>query len=166
MEQVQKLFSNVYPTYMYDVSYFDQRIEAFIRMKGSLQSCSKYFPSPGNFYFLSGFIWTRVIHGSSEDTRGGNPQGIGRVGSEHCLSFSKEFTLLIGIAFLIAAPLGYYFMKRLAIRFPLSYQYRVGSVCTGDRTLTCHNSMGNRWYKAIRAALVNPVKSLKTEVEK
>ena len=76
--------------------------------------------------------------------------------------FSKEFTLLILIAFGIAAPLAYYFMHKWLQDF--SYRISLGA---GFFVLAIAGSVLIAWitvgYRAVRAALSNPVKSLRTE---
>ena len=76
--------------------------------------------------------------------------------------FSKEFMILIAISFLIAMPTAWYMMsewlQNFAYRIPLS---------AGVFVLAITSSILIAWitvgYKAVRAALVNPVKSLRSE---
>jgi ABC-type antimicrobial peptide transport system permease subunit len=76
--------------------------------------------------------------------------------------FSKEFTLLIGIAFLIATPLAYFFMHQ----WLQNYAYRT-NIGIGIFLLTILVSELIAWltvgYQAIKAAVANPVTSLRTE---
>jgi ABC-type antimicrobial peptide transport system permease subunit len=76
--------------------------------------------------------------------------------------FSKEFTLLILIAFAISAPIGWYFMHRWLQDF--TYKISIGP---GIFILAILASVAIAWitvgYKAIKAALANPVKSLRSE---
>jgi ABC-type antimicrobial peptide transport system permease subunit len=76
--------------------------------------------------------------------------------------FSKEFVVLIGIAFLVAAPLGYYMMNSWLDNY--AYHITIGpwtfvlaiiaSMIIAGITIA---------YQTIKAALVNPVKSLRSE---
>ena len=76
--------------------------------------------------------------------------------------FSKEFTLLVLLAFVIAAPLGYFAMQAwletFVYRIELSVAYFV---------LALLASVGIAWltvgYKSVRAALANPVDALRNE---
>jgi len=76
--------------------------------------------------------------------------------------FSKEFTLLIIVAFAISAPLGWYFMNQWLQNF--TYQIHIGP---GIFIMAIMASIIIAWitvgYKAIMAALANPVKSLRSE---
>ena len=75
---------------------------------------------------------------------------------------SKEFTVLIVIAFAISAPIAYYIMHG----WLLNYHYRIQPGAP-IFLLAIAGSMIVAWitvgHRAIRAALVNPVKSLRTE---
>jgi putative ABC transport system permease protein len=162
MDQVQSLFSNIYPTYMYDVSYFDQRLESFYANEAITSQLFKIFA------FLAIFISCLGLYGlvsfmAVQKTREvGIRKVLGASVQSIVYLFSKEFTLLIGIAFLIATPLGYYFMKSWLSDF--HYHITIG---WGVFVLVIVLSLFIAWitvgYKAIRAALVSPVKSLKTE---
>ncbi|MDB5000414.1 MAG: transporter permease, partial [Mucilaginibacter sp.] len=76
--------------------------------------------------------------------------------------FSKEFMILIVISFVIAMPAAWYMMtewlQNFAYRIPLT---------GGVFVLAIVASTGIAWltvgYKAIKAALVNPVRSLRSE---
>jgi ABC-type antimicrobial peptide transport system permease subunit len=75
---------------------------------------------------------------------------------------SKDFILLVIISFIIAAPLALYFMHD----WLQNYEYHTainwwiyGATCAGAILIT----LATVSYQAIRAALANPVKSLRTE---
>jgi hypothetical protein len=76
--------------------------------------------------------------------------------------FSKEFILLIAIAFAVAGPLAYYFMNSWLINFP--YRITIGA---GIFVITIVASIAIAWltfsYEAIKAAMMNPVKAIRTE---
>jgi putative ABC transport system permease protein len=75
---------------------------------------------------------------------------------------SKDFVLLVFISFLIATPIAYYFMYN----WLQHYEYRTniswwifGVVCFGALLITLITVS----FQAIKAAIANPVKSLRTE---
>lgn len=75
---------------------------------------------------------------------------------------SKDFVLLIVISFFIAAPLAYYFMTGWLQRF----DYRTGIswwIFAGAGVSAIIITLITVSYQAIKAALANPVKSLRTE---
>jgi putative ABC transport system permease protein len=75
---------------------------------------------------------------------------------------SREFTLLIGIAFLIASPVAWYFMHGWLQQY--AYHIKLGP---GVFAITIAASIMIAWatvgYTAIKAALANPAKSLRDE---
>jgi ABC-type antimicrobial peptide transport system permease subunit len=76
--------------------------------------------------------------------------------------FSKEFTLLVLLAFVIAAPLGYFAMQAWLETFV----YRI-DLSVAYFALALLASVGIAWvtvgYKSVRAALANPVEALRSE---
>ena len=76
--------------------------------------------------------------------------------------FSKEFMILIGISFLIAMPAGWYLMnswlQTFVYRISMNAWIFIASVAV-SLVIACL-TVG---YKAINAATVNPVKSLRSE---
>ena len=78
------------------------------------------------------------------------------------IMLSKEFTMLIAVAFLIAGPVAWYFMhqwlEQYAYRIPLGLSFFA-------LTILC--SLVIAWitvgYTTIKAAFANPVDSLRTE---
>ena len=75
---------------------------------------------------------------------------------------SKDFVVLVTISLLIAGPVSYYFMHK----WLQNYTYRTdiawwvfASAAIGAMLIT----LATVSYQSIRAALANPVKSLKTE---
>ncbi|MGB3776003.1 MAG: FtsX-like permease family protein [Leeuwenhoekiella sp.] len=75
---------------------------------------------------------------------------------------ARDFIKLILIAFLIAFPIGYYFMQQwlqeFAYRIELSlWQFVLAALITLTISLVTIS------FKSIQAAMTNPIKSLKTE---
>ncbi|HYK44110.1 MAG TPA: FtsX-like permease family protein, partial [Parafilimonas sp.] len=76
--------------------------------------------------------------------------------------FSKEFTILIGVAFIIAAPLAWFMMSDWLNNF--AYRIKLNADAF---VLAMVISLILAWltvgYKSLRAAMANPVRSLRTE---
>jgi putative ABC transport system permease protein len=75
---------------------------------------------------------------------------------------SKDFLILIFIATVIACPIAYYFMQKwladFAYRIDIKWWHFAITASLGGLVALLSVS-----YQAIKAALMNPVKSLKTE---
>jgi putative ABC transport system permease protein len=76
--------------------------------------------------------------------------------------FSREFILLIGIAFVFACPITWYFvhdwLQQYAYRTTLSWWVFAGAGCMAMLIALVTVS-----FKALKAAATNPVKNLRTE---
>ena len=75
---------------------------------------------------------------------------------------SKDFIILVVISFIIAAPIAWYFMhdwlQGYEYHTPISWWVYVVT-CAGAVLIT----LGTVSFQAIKAAIANPVKSLRTE---
>ncbi|HXB45353.1 MAG TPA: hypothetical protein VNV85_14910, partial [Puia sp.] len=78
------------------------------------------------------------------------------------LLLSKGFVKLVIISILIASPIAYYFMhqwlENFAYRIPMSWW-----MFTLAGTAALFIALATVSYQAIKAAIANPVKSLRTE---
>lgn len=76
--------------------------------------------------------------------------------------FSKEFTILIIIAFVISVPVAYYMMSNWLTNFAFRIDIGVSVfiIAVISSIIIAWITVG---YKSVKAALANPVKSLRTE---
>ncbi len=75
---------------------------------------------------------------------------------------SKDFTKLVMIAFLIAAPIGYYAMDKWLAGFAFKTDIGIGTfLIAGLSALSI--ALLTVSYRSVKAALANPVKSLRSE---
>jgi putative ABC transport system permease protein len=162
LDKVHKVFIRTYPYYVYDLNFLDERVESFYHTELITSQLFKVFT------FLAIFISCLGLYGlvSFMAVQKTKEVGIRKVlgASIHSIvyMFSREFTILIGVAFLIAAPLGYYFMHQWLSGFyyhiPLGWG--VFALAIGFSVVIAWITVG---YKAVRAAVANPVKSLRSE---
>jgi putative ABC transport system permease protein len=159
---VQKTFTGVFPTYMYDCTFLDDRIENYYVTEAITAQLFKVFAFLAIFISCLGLYGLISFMAVQKTKEVGIRKVLGASVQSIVYLFSKEFTILIGISFLIAAPLGYYFMQEWLANF--HYHTNIG---WGVFAMSVLISVVIAWctvgYKAIGAALVNPVKSLKTE---
>ena len=87
---------------------------------------------------------------------------LGAAVSRIVMLISKEFIILISIAFIIAVPVAYYFINKWLQDF--AYRISIGwwmFALAGALVITI--ALFTMSFKAIKAAISNPVKSLRTE---
>jgi ABC-type antimicrobial peptide transport system permease subunit len=82
--------------------------------------------------------------------------------SQIVIMFSGEFVIMVLLAFLIAAPTGYYLMKEWlsAFAFKISLGVGIFVIALLASLLMAVLTMG---YRAYKAAIANPVTSLRSE---
>jgi putative ABC transport system permease protein len=162
LQRTQQVFTQVYPTYIYDLSFLDERIAHFYSseaMAATLFKIAAFFAIFISCLGLYGLVSFMAVQKTKE-------VGIRKVLGASIQSivwlFSKEFMLLIGIAFLIAAPLGYYMMHQWlgGFYYHVDLSWLVFAVAILGSGVIAWLTVG---YKAIKAAIANPVKSLRSE---
>ena len=160
--QVQKLWEKTYPEYAYTSHFTDDTIEEFYKQENQLSLLYKIFAGIAIFISCLGLYGLVSFMATQKTKEVGIRKVLGASVGNIVVMFSKEFTVLVTIAFIIAAPVAWYFMNNWLNNF----QYRI-SIGISVFALAIVASLIIAWitvgYKAIRAAMVNPVKSLKSE---
>jgi putative ABC transport system permease protein len=160
--QVQRIFTGTYPTYIYDLWFLDERLRSFYASDAktsqlfTIAAIIAIFISCMGLYGLISF--TTVQRAKEMGIR----KVLGASLNAIVMLFSKEFLLLVGIAFVVAAPIGYYFMHEWLAGF----HYRITlspAIFILALVLSILIACAAIGYKALSAARANPVKSLKAE---
>ena len=162
MADMQKAFAAIYPTYMYDVHFVDEEVNQFYTSEVLASQLFKIAALLAIFISCLGLYGLVSFMAAQKTKEVGIRKVLGASVQSIVYLFSKEFTLLIGIAFLIAAPVGYYFMHQWLSGFynHIEISWFVFATAIFFSILIAWLTVG---YKAIRAAIANPVKSLRSE---
>ncbi|ANH82479.1 hypothetical protein A8C56_17235 [Niabella ginsenosidivorans] len=159
---IERLWNKTYPDFIYEYQFLDEKIAGFYRQEHQLSQLFKIFAGIAIFISclgLYGFVSFMAVQRTKEV---GIRKVLGASAGSILYLFSKEFTLLIGIAFLIASPIAYYLMHRWLQNF--AYRVHLGM---GLFLLTILIAEVIAWltvgYQAIKASVANPVKSLRME---
>lgn len=161
-QEIQTLWNKYFPEYVYNAPFLDEAINKFYLQEERLSMLYKVYAALAIFISclgLYGLISFMVVQKTKEV---GVRKVLGASVASIVYLFSKEFTLLIAIAFVIAAPVAWYLMNK----WLQDFQYRI-SIGFGVFAIAIFVSIFIAWitvgYKAIKAATANPVKSLRTE---
>jgi putative ABC transport system permease protein len=159
---IQTAWNEFFPDYAYSSKFMDDSINEFYKQEQQLSLLYKIFA------FLAIVISSLGLYGlvsfmAVQKTKEvGIRKTLGASTANIVYLFSKEFTILIGIAFFIAAPVAFFMMRSWLQDFV--YRVKLGA---GVFILAIIVSIVIAWitvgYKAIKAAVANPVKSLRTE---
>ena len=158
----ERVWNKAFPDYVYEYKFLDKTIENFYKQENQLSQLYKIFAAIAIFISCLGLYGLVSFMAVQRTKEVGIRKVLGASAGRIILLFSKEFTLLIGIAFIIATPFAYYFMHEWLQNF--SYRIELG---IGIFMIAILFSVLIAWiavgYRALRAALANPVKSLRTE---
>ena len=159
---IEKIWNSAYPDYVYEYHFLDEKIDSYYKEEQQLSQLYQAFAiiaiviSCLGLYGLVSFlavertkeIGVRKIMGAS----------VGQV----LYLFSREFSILIGLAFVIAAPIGYYFMHRWLEQFSYRIEMSVWifAISLIATLLISFLAIG---HKALSAAMANPIVSLRDE---
>ena len=162
IEGAKKLWENAYPKHIFEYTFLDERIREFYEgeekksiIMGSFSGIAIIIGCIGLFGLATFMANQRTKEIGVRKVLGASVQGI-------IFSFSKEFLVLIAIAFLIAAPLGWLFTNALLQEF--EYRISVGPIIFATALIvTLIIALITVGYRSFQAATANPVDSLRSE---
>lgn len=159
---IEKTWNATFPEYVYQQQFLDEKINNFYRQENQLSQLYKIFAAIAIFISCLGLYGLVSFMAVQRTKEVGIRKVLGASVGKIVYLFSKEFTLLIGIAFLIAGPVAYLIMHGWLENF--TFRIKLGA---GIFIIAILLSVMIAWitvgYKAVKAALANPVKSLRTE---
>jgi putative ABC transport system permease protein len=159
---VQKLWEKTFPEYAYTGFFLDDNIAKFYKQENQLALVYKIFACIAIFISCLGLYGLVSFMAVQRTKEVGIRKVLGASVSSIVLLFSKEFMVLITISFVLAVPAGWYIMngwlQNFAYRINITPWIFVVAIVVS--VIIAWLTVG---YKAVRAALVNPVRSLKSE---
>ncbi|MBV9963484.1 MAG: ABC transporter permease [Parafilimonas sp.] len=159
---VEKLWTSQFPDYVYDYKFLDKTIENFYTQENELSKLYKIFAGIAIFISCLGLYGLVSFMAIQRTKEVGIRKVLGASVKNIIYLLSKEFTILIIIAFIIAAPIAYYIMHQ----WLQNYTYKI-PLSASIFVIAIISSVVIAWatvaHRAIKAALANPVKSLRTE---
>jgi predicted permease len=159
---IEKSWNAAYPEYVYKFQFLDDKIASFYEQENQLSQLYKIFAGLAIFISCLGLYGLASFMAVQRTKEIGIRKVLGASAGNIITLFSKEFMLLIAVAFAIAAPLAYYFMHNWLNNFP----FRI-SIGAGVFVITIASSIAIAWltvsYQALKASIANPVESLRTE---
>ena len=139
-----------------------KQLKIFISRKTSFHNLYKIFAGIAIFISCLGLYGLVSFMAVQRTKEVGIRKVLGASAQNIVYLLSKEFTLLIIIAFVISAPIAYYIMHQ----WLQNYTYRI-PLGASIFVLAIISSVIIAWitvgHRAIKAAIANPVKSLRTE---
>jgi len=158
----EKIWSGIYPEYVFESAFMDEQIASFYEQETIMLQLVRLFAGIAVFigclglYGLAAFMITR------KTKEIGIRKTLGAGLSTILWLFGKEYTRLILLAFIVAAPVATWLMQQWLEEY--AYRIAIGSGIFALSLLTTFGIAAiTVGFQSIRAALANPVKSLRSE---
>ena len=162
MQSVKKIWEQTFPDYVYEYRFLDDKIAGFYKQENQLSQLYKIFAAIAIFLSCLGLYGLASFMAAQRIKEVGIRKVLGATAGSIVYLFSKEFILLIAIAFAFATPIAWYYMHQwlqdYAYRINISWWlFAAGGLAAIIIALTTIS------FQAIKAAIANPVKTLRTE---
>jgi len=159
---MEKIWNKNFPDYVFEYNFLDKSIADYYKQENQLSQLYKIFSGLAIFISCLGLYGLISFMAVQRRKEIGIRKVLGAPVKSIVLMLSKEFSMLIILAFVIASPIAWYLMHQWLQQY--TYRIMIG-IWFFAATILC--SLFIAWitvgYTAIKAALANPVKSLRTE---
>ena len=162
MQSIKKIWEQTFPNYVYEYRFLDDKIASFYKQENQLSQLYKIFAAIAIFLSCLGLYGLASFMAVQRIKEVGIRKVLGATAGNIVYLFSKEFIILIAIAFAIATPLAWYFMNQ----WLQDYAYRINIswwLFAAGGLAAIIIAFATISFQAIKAAMANPVKSLRTE---
>jgi putative ABC transport system permease protein len=162
IKKIEEAWTSQYPEYLFEYTFLDQFIDRQYREEERMFGMFEIFAGIAIFIGCLGLYGLASFMAQQKTKEIAIRKSLGASIGHIIGMFSKEFILLIIIAFGLAVPVSWYAMKQwlqgFAFRVEMSWVvFAIGIVSTLIITIL---TVG---YRSLRAAAANPVDSLKNE---
>jgi putative ABC transport system permease protein len=162
VSHVEKLWKDVFPEATFDHHFIDDALTSFYKQEQQLSHLFQVFAAIAIFLSCLGLYGLVAFMAAQRQKEVGIRKVLGASAQTILWLFSKEFIVLIAIAFLIAVPAALYIMnswiQHFAFRTELSWWlFAIGGLITLAIALTTIS------FQALKAAVSNPTKNLRAE---
>lgn len=162
LKQVESAWNTMYPLKMYEHHFLDTRIAEFYETEAVMLKLIRVFSCIAIFIGCLGLYGLVAFMVSQKTKEIGIRKVLGSSVPEILWIFGKEFTVLIAVAFLIAAPLGWWLMNSWLQDFKFHIQIGPWVFVLAALLIGIITAITVGW-QSMKAAGMNPVKSLRSE---
>lgn len=159
---LDKTWSEQYPDKIYEYEFLDEQIEEFYQTEDMMLRLIQGFSLIAIFIGCMGLYGMVSFMANQKTKEIGIRKVLGSNVSQILWIFGKEFAILIGFAFLLAAPLSWWLMNQWLQNFTYRIEINVW-VFILSLSITAIIALATVGYQSLRAAIMNPVRSLRTE---
>jgi len=162
MLSIKKIFEQTFPDFVYEYRFLDDKIGNFYKQENQLAALYKIFAAIAIFLSCLGLYGLASFMAVQRIKEVGIRKVLGATAGNIVYLFSKEFVILVAIAFVIATPIVWYYMHQ----WLQDYVYRINIswwLFAAGGFAAIIIALATISFQAIKAALANPVKSLRND---
>jgi putative ABC transport system permease protein len=160
--KVQKVWEAAYSDNIFSYRFMDDEIKEFYETEQKMSTLLIIFSAMAIFIGCLGLFGLASFMANQRTKEIGVRKVLGASIESIIMIFSKEFIILVVVAFVIAAPFAWYVLNQWLDGF--AYKITLGPlVFIGGLIVTLALALMTVGYKTFQAASVNPAQSLKSE---
>jgi putative ABC transport system permease protein len=162
LQSVKQIWEQTFPNFVYEYRFLDDKIASFYKQEKQLSQLYKIFAAIAIFLSCLGLYGLASFMAVQRIKEVGIRKVLGATAGSIVYLFSKEFIILIAIAFAIATPIAWYYMHT----WLQDYVYRINIswwLFAAGGLVAIIIALATISFQAIKAAIANPVESLRTE---
>src|SRR5258705_8229304 len=124
MKSIEQAWNETFPEFVFEYQFLDDKIAGFYKEERQLSNLYKIFAAIAIFLSCLGLYGLASFMAVQRVKEVGIRKVLGATAANIIYLFSKEFIGLIGIAFVIAAPIAWYYvhqwLQHYVYRIPIS----------------------------------------------
>ena len=162
IDGLSKLYSKLNPAYPFEYQFVDDIFEAQYRSEAVISTLANYFSTMAIFISCLGLLGL-IVHTAEQRVKEfGIRKVLGASVRSIFMLLSKDFVMLVLIAFGIASPFAWYLMNNWLVNFayPAKIDWMVFAISGGSALLIALVTVTSQ---AIKVAIRNPVDTLRSE---
>lgn len=162
LPQFEKIWTKLYPDHIYSATFFDDNISRLYEKERQMLHLVELFAGIAIFIGCLGLYGLVSFLALQKTKEIGMRKVLGASVNSIIWLFGREFSILVVMSFVFAAPLAgwvmHQWLQNFAYHIPLNALIFLGSI--GATLVLTALTVG---YRSLKAANANPVKSLRTE---
>jgi ABC-type antimicrobial peptide transport system permease subunit len=162
LAQIKAEWEKLYPDHYFSQQFMDERLAEFMKNELMLLRLVNTFTGIAIFIGCLGLYGLAAFMVTRKRKEVGIRKTLGASIFSVIWLFGKEYTRLISLAFIIAAPIAWWAMNNWLQDY--AYRIHIGAgVFVLSLLVTLGIAVFTVGFQSVKAALVNPVKSLRSE---
>jgi ABC-type antimicrobial peptide transport system permease subunit len=162
LKEIENSYKAIYPQSLFEYEFVDEMVANFYREEKKMSNLLKVFVGVAIAISCLGLYGLVSFMAAQKVKEIGIRKVLGASILNIVMLLSKDFLWLVGIAFVIASPIAWYAMNKWLQDFQYSIKIGIGIFALAGLIAFLLAMITVSW-QAIKAALADPIKSLKSE---